>query len=114
MINPSQMITIPHLYSVSPSTDTQYFSYERRLRCFNLPLQLHQYIDRLIDRVVIRKISIDRYNLVYLIHIMIGCAFLNKNQYEPYDTLCEGHEYMTALAIIIRDIKLKDMYVDVE
>ena len=41
---------------------------------------------------------------------VIGVCFLNKDLLVPYDTLYEGHQYMSLLSSIINTFKLSIIY----
>lgn len=103
--------SVPILYQfVIPEYKSLYSPSSSRLRCFDFPYSLCQYIDKLMTYIVKHPSGHDKYEMCHLLHIMLACVFLDKGLYEPYDVLCNGLEYMKLLSWVIKNIRLSMIY----
>jgi serine/threonine protein kinase len=110
-----ESISVPYicpqqLYNVNTKNDYHYS--DSRLRCWDFPHSLCMFVDHLRDQLIFAKMNVDQYQLVYLVHMIIGVVFYNKNII-PYDVLCAGCNYMSLLTHIIKNINLSIIYLDI-
>jgi len=62
------------------------------------------------DYIISQTKRKDRYELCYLVHMIIASVFMNKCGYEPFDVLCDGRDYMRVLSFVIKEFDLSKMY----
>ena len=103
------MSSIRKIYDVNKVVDE--IEDYKRLSCFNFNLSLQMFVYCLYDEIHARNPELDRYDLMCMVHAIIGVCFIDKSdQFAPYDTLSEGRQYMNMLALIIKKFKLSIIY----
>jgi len=100
---------IPLKYDVNTQVG-DYYPSKMRLRCYNFPHYARLLVDNLIDHISIQMKKKYRYELYYIVHMIIASLFVNKCGYEPFDTLCLGADYMRFLSFVVTEFDLSVMY----
>jgi serine/threonine protein kinase len=103
----------PHLYIVNCMP--RHFPSSSRLRCYDLPPYLQTHVDSLFNYFLNQKTTIDRFDLLYAIHLVVVWTFISKSgEYDPYDTLLTGKEYMAILTTLVKMTNFRVMYDDIQ
>jgi serine/threonine protein kinase len=103
----------PYLYCVNRIP--LQFPSSSRLRCYDLPPYLQTHVDSLFNYTLNRKTTIDRFELLYAIHLIVTWTFLSKSyEYDPYEVLQTGPEYMGVLVKMVKMTNFRVMYDDIQ
>jgi serine/threonine protein kinase len=89
---------------------SRYRPSKSRLRCYNFPYYPCLLVDNLTDYLKEYTKKSERYELCYLVHMIIASICMNKCGYEPFDTLCTGCDYVRILVLIVTKFDLSKMY----